>query len=389
MNWTKAVAMTLRYGAVFAMGCVNEAYPSDDPAVLEIGSEVWQEWQHLPLSASPDEDVGGDDGGDDGGDLDKEAAQVVGVETLNVTVPASMHAQGLALPAKLVRPKWSKPVGEQPAMMVLHGSGGLLKNAKKGDKGSCSDEMESQFATWSKRLAERGYTVLLPSSYSARGFCDKHDDAGKMPKTFDDNPEQILGRLYDVDAAARWLCDRPEVDCERMGLLGFSQGATMVMVALHWQIDQALSYFRSTKGNTVDISIPDVKPGRPDFQVGVAYYPGCGFDGVVPLSTSSSAKIENKFFATAPLFVLHASEDSLLDHCSAEYGKGGREIQSGQVASKIKLTDTYDITVYPNAGHSFDSAGDKAKGGTAKGNLDAQKKALAVTLEKLDLHLKN
>ncbi|MDY6946663.1 MAG: Fe/S-dependent 2-methylisocitrate dehydratase AcnD, partial [Pseudomonadota bacterium] len=33
------------------------------------------------------------------------------------------------------------------------------------------------------------------------------------------------------------------------------------------------------------------KPGRPDFQLGIAYYPGCGFDGIVPLSTSNKASV--------------------------------------------------------------------------------------------------
>jgi dienelactone hydrolase len=247
--------------------------------------------------------------------------------------------------------------------------------------------METQFTTWSERLAELGYTVLLPSSYSARGFCDKHEDT--PPPTFDDKTEQILGRIYDTDASARWLCDRPEVDCDRMGLLGFSQGGTMAMLGLHWQIEHALAYFRDTKGDTVDIEIPDVAPGRPEFQVGIAYYPGCGFDGAVPLSTKADAAIENKFLATAPLFVLHASDDPLVEHCSTEYGAGSREIQSGQVASAAKLTNTYEVTVYPDAGHSFDSAGAKADGGTAEGNVAAREAALEVTLAQLEAHLMN
>src|SRR5512145_1604749 len=104
-----------------------------------------------------------------------------------------------------------------------------------------------------------------------------------MQKNFDDKMEQILSRIYDTDAASRYLCDLEEVDCERMGLLGFSQGGTMVMLALHWQVEQALAHFRETKGGEVDMDIPDLAPGRPEFKMGIAYYPGCGFDGAVPL----------------------------------------------------------------------------------------------------------
>lgn len=380
MMLAKAVTKTMMCVSVLAVGCVNQAYSEDEEALSVEGEEHEEsKYWHLPIALP---EGGGGGGGGDGQD-----PTVVGVETLDVTIPASLHAQELAVPAKLVRPKWSKPAGKRPAMMVLHGSGGLLKMPKNQGDDPCSSEMESQFVTWSERLAELGYTVLLPSSYSARGFCDKHVDTDRMPSTFDDNTEQILGRTYDVDAAARYLCDRPEVDCDRMGLLGFSQGATMVMVALHWQIEHALAYFRDTKGGTVDIEIPDVAPDRPEFQIGIAYYPGCGFDGVVPLSTGANAAVDNKFLATAPLFVLHASDDSLVGHCSTKHGTGGREIQSGQVASQLKVADTYELTVYPDAGHSFDSAGSKAEGGTPEGNLAARDAALAVALEQLDLHL--
>jgi dienelactone hydrolase len=237
--------------------------------------------------------------------------------------------------------------------------------------------METQFVDWSNRLAKLGYTVLLPSSYSARGFCDLHDDTGRIPSTFDEKPEQILSRLYDVDAAARYLCNRTEVDCERMGLLGFSQGATMVMVALHWQIDHAIKYFRDNKASAVDFPVVDVKPGRPEFEMGVAYYPGCGFDGIVPLSTSLGAAIENKFSATAPLTILHGSADSLVTQCSTQYGTGARQIHAKQVADSLKISDLYEITVYEGAHHSFDSASSTGADATAR---DA---ALKVTLAKL------
>lgn len=381
MILARTLAKTTMCVAVLAVGCVNETYGPDE--------EESQEWHHLNLAARGDSggdgDTGGDTGGKEGeGDLD--GAIVVGVETLNVTIPKSLHGQALDIPAKLVRPQWSKAVGKRPAMMVLHGSGGLLKDGPT-KASPCSDTMESQFSTWSKRLAEMGYTVLLPSSYSARGFCDKHSQADKMPDTFDTNTEQIIGRIYDLDAASRYLCQRPEVDCESMGLLGFSQGGTMTMLGLHWQLEHAIQYFRQTKGDTVDIQIPDLKPGRPEFQVGIAYYPGCGFDGAVPLSTSTKAAVENKYLPTAPLFILHASDDSLVGHCSTEYGTGGREIQAGQVAAKTSVPNLYDITVYPNAGHSFDSAGDKADGGTPAGNLAAKDAALKVALKQIVLAL--
>jgi dienelactone hydrolase len=383
MELANVMATSLMCVAVLAGGCVDE---SDDPEAEhnEALIEDQDADEFTVQGLAPGEPKPGPANG----------AVVVGVETLDVTIPAALHAQGLDLPAKLVRPKWSKAPGEQPAMLVLHGSGGLLKDPSSKQQGGpvCSSEMEAQYRTWADRLANLGYTVLLPSSYSARGFCDKHTDAGRMPKTFDDKPEQILSRTYDFDAAARYLCDRPEVDCDRMGLLGFSQGGTMVMVALHWQIEQALAHFRKTKGKSVDIDIPDLKPGRPEFQVGIAYYPGCGFDGVVPTSTGKSGAIEHKFSPTAPLSILHGSKDALVKHCSSEHGPGSRQIQSKQVADELGLPDLYDLTVYEGAGHSFDSAKNGLvvpQQGTLRSNPDAaaREAALEVTLTKLAEHL--
>lgn len=364
MNLNNVVAMTVVVCAAGFGGC--------DPEMMD---EAAQARESLADAQDDDEllQLIGYKLGDD--------ATVVGVETLDVVIPGSLHAQGLAVPAKLVRPKWSKAVGKKPAMMVLHGSGGLLKMPESKADSPCSPKMETQFVDWSNRLAKLGYTVLLPSSYSARGFCDKHVDTARIPKDFDDKTEQILARLYDVDAATRYLCERSEVDCDRMGLLGFSQGASMVMVALHWQIDHAIKYFRDHNAADVDFPVVDVKPGRPEFQMGIAYYPGCGFDGLIPLSTSNSAAIENKFSATAPLTILHGSSDDLVTQCSTQYGTGARQIHSKQVSSTLKIPDIYEVTVYPGAHHSFDSASSKGADATAR---DA---ALKVTLAKLSTQL--
>ena len=362
MNLTNVMAKTMMCASMLAGGCDAE---SDRP----------QEANEALLADIGEDELGTQSVAPAGG------ATVLGVETLDVTIPASLHAQGLAVPAKLVRPKWSKAVGKRPAMLVLHGSGGLLKDPKSKADQPCSSQMETQFVDWSDRLARLGYTVLLPSSYSARGFCDKHTDAARMPETFDDKPEQILSRLYDVDAASRYLCDRAEVDCDRMGLLGFSQGATMVMVALHWQIDHAIDWFRTNKGSEVDFKIPDVKPGRPEFKMGIAYYPGCGFDGVIPLTSGKGTPLENGFTATAPLTILHGSEDSLVTHCSTKYGPGARQVQSKWVAGELQISDIYEVTVYPGANHSFDSAASKGADAVAR---DA---ALKVTLAKLATQL--
>ena len=390
MDLANVMAKTMMCAAVLVMGCDDESDAPEAANEALIDDEVSEANEVIEALIDLTDDEREHENEEKAlefalGELGPGTAATE-IETLDVTIPAALHAQKLELPAKLVRPKGSSASNKRPAMLVLHGSGGLLKDGSGKGKQPCSSEMESQYTEWSNRLAGLGYTVLLPSSYSARGFCDKHKDA--MPKNFDDKPEQILSRIYDTDAASRYLCDMEGVDCERMGVLGFSQGGTMVMLALHWQVEHALSHFRKTKGKEVDMEIPDLKPGRPEFKMGIAYYPGCGFDGVVPMSTSKSSAIENKYSPTSPLTILHGSKDSLLKQCSTEHATGGRQIQSAQVAEKLKIEDLYEVIVYKGASHSFDSAGGKNPGDANKGaDGAARAAALKVALQKLATQL--
>lgn len=373
---TNTAVLTAVLAAGLAPCGINTAYASEpaEPAQSDLGE--------------PDE-------GDD--DLGAGDAEIVGVETLTVKIPSKLHAQGMELPARLVRPKWSKAVGERPAVLLMHGSGGLLKMPTAQDKQDpCSDEMEPQFVRWAERLAERGYVVLMPSSYSARGFCDMHTDTGRVPDTFDDRPERVAERLYDFDAAARYLCDRDEVDCDRMGLMGFSHGASMVILGLHWQIDRALAEFRKTHKD-LDITLPDLEPGRPDFKVGIAYYPGCGLDEMLALDTAPGGEPKDKYFPTAPLYVLHGDADPLVEHCDSAHGPGTREIQAEQVSDSLDRENPYHVVAYAGARHGFDNSSDgsgapvvgedEEKSYNGPADVAARDAALTVALKRLTTYL--
>lgn len=371
MKAAKIITMATVCAVGLGLGGVKEAYGKDKPGGPSVRVETKVSFE-LKVRIK-------------GG----KGAKVIGVETKKMTLPASEHGQHLEVPVTMFKPKWSKKVGPGPAVLVLHGSGGLTKMPDGREDEPCSDDLEPQFARWGKRLAELGYVVLMPSSYSARGFCDMHVDTERIPETFDDRPEAVLSRIYDMDAASRYLCDRSDVDCDRMGVLGFSHGATMAMLALHWQIDHALDYFREKSSDKVDIDIPDLKPGRPEFQVGFAYYPGCGTDGLLPLSTASNSSVYNKYFPTADLFVLHAEADPLVKICSEDYGSGSRQKQTAQVAEHLGVDNPYHVTVYAGAAHGFDNA--KSKGGdeksSKKGDVHARDAALEVALKQLASHL--
>ncbi|MGE3619976.1 MAG: dienelactone hydrolase family protein [Acidimicrobiia bacterium] len=304
------------------------------------------------------------------------------VEMLTVTIPAELHAQGLALPGRLFRPVGTTRA--TPTVFVLHGSGGLTK-MPRSKRETCSPELEAQFTRWGERLAGQGYVVVMPSSYEPRGFCDMDDDASRVPRTFDTGPEINLSRIYDLEATSKWACRRAEVDCARLGLLGFSQGGTLTMLGLHWQLDRAVAKYRDERGDRVDFPIRDLDPRRPGFRTGVAYYPGCGFDSVVPLGTSTSTAIQDQFFAPSGLTILHGGRDDLIEHCSRSHGKGTRQVQSARVARDLCRADTYSLTVYDDAGHGFDSVGSSGRAADRR----ARDAALPVALARLGAALRS
>lgn len=316
--------------------------------------------------------------------------KVSGFEVRDVEIPGVLHLEGLTVPAKLFVPILEDGARPMPAVVVLHGSGGLFGMPEDRSAGRpCSTELEPQFARWGERLARLGYVALMPASHDARGFCDYYNDTKRIPDDFDEPRERLLGRLYDADAASRHLCALAEVDCDRLGLLGFSNGASIVMLALHWQLRRTLGEL----GETLDLDLPVVPlpPGGPKFQVGVAYYPGCGLESLVHMSFGADDDPMDMYFPDADLYVEHGSQDDLVDECSVDFGEGRRQLQSAAVARANNLPDPYHVRVHPGARHGFDNArsgaSDADSDSRRPADLEARDAALESTLERLSDHL--
>ena len=314
--------------------------------------------------------------------------KVNGFEVRDVEIPGELHLEGLTVPAKLFVPILEDGARPMPAVIVLHGSGGLFAMPEDHSTGRpCSTELEPQFARWGERLARLGYVALMPASHDARGFCDYHNDKKRIPDNFDEPRERLLGRLYDTDAASRHLCGLDEVDCDRLGLLGFSNGASIVMLALHWQLRRALTEL----GETLDLDLPVVPlpPGGPKFQVGVAYYPGCGMESLIHMSFGADDDPMNMYFPDADLYIEHASQDDLVDECSVDFGEGRRQLQSAAVARASDLPDPFHVRVHIDARHGFDNSDglEEDYEDRRPADLAARDAALESTLERLSDHL--
>jgi len=119
-----------------------------------------------------------------------------------VTFPTLHPTKPLTVAARFTKPAIQ---GKLPAVVVLHGSGGVSGR-----------EEAYQLA-----LARAGIASIAIDEWSARGL---GGDAGGRPAT-------VLETLPDVYGARAWLAARSDIDAERIGVLGFSFGGVAAMLA--------------------------------------------------------------------------------------------------------------------------------------------------------------
>ena len=109
------------------------------------------------------------------------------------------------IPATLRMPSGAGPF---PVIVLLHGCNGPFTG----------------MPAWAYRLNAWGYAALMPDSLTPRGVKTICDPA-EQPKV---TPSDRVG---DVGAAIAWLRTRPEIDPDRIAVLGLSHGGATAMLA--------------------------------------------------------------------------------------------------------------------------------------------------------------
>lgn len=174
--------------------------------------------------------------------------------------------------------------GPFPAIIFAHSCGGYTAGA----------------AAWGALLAKWGYLVLAPDSFSPRG---KNEVCGRPGIVTPDM------RVADIAGALDYLKTRPDVQRNRVGLMGLSHGGTTTIKSVQ-------------KGHDL---------ARRGLRGGVAYYPGC--------SASRDRDVG------LPLLILIGEKD---DWTKAEWC---RELE----AAGFKQPALVEVKYYPNASHAFDA----------------------------------
>jgi dienelactone hydrolase len=175
--------------------------------------------------------------------------------------------------------------GPFPAVIILHGCGG---------RGA------SQLI-WAHRLEGWGYATLIPDSMTPRGedsVCEP--DAQELVTPRD--------RVGDVGSAAAWLRTRPEIDPNRIAVLGQSHG-----------------------GATATLATQRIYAGI-GLRAAINYYGPC---------------VNPEDHGTVPLLVLVGEED--------DWGHPAKRCEAYGVA--VQPDEVFEIHIYPGVYHAFDNPG--------------------------------
>jgi carboxymethylenebutenolidase len=200
-----------------------------------------------------------------------------------------------------------------PAVVMMHGRSGAYSTRANGVYDATT--LSARHNAWGHEWARTGYIAVLVDGFGPRGY-----PQGFGRFSYSTRPaelSEVTVRPLDAAGALAWLRARPDVMPDRVGLQGWSNGASTVLAAL-------------------SPHAPNVTAPAPGFRAALAFYPACTLKGV---------------FATmpmrpyAPLLVLHGTADE-----EVSYKRCARLVEQSRAAG-----GPAEIMLYEGATHDFDA----------------------------------
>jgi dipeptidyl aminopeptidase/acylaminoacyl peptidase len=131
---------------------------------------------------------------------------------------------GTKIPGFYALPRSPKPADGYKAVVWVHGGP--------------ASQTRANFRPDIQMLLDQGFAVLMPNMRGSTGYGRSYMEADEVAKRPD--------MMEDLAAGRAWLAARPEIDAERIGIMGQSYGGWVVLAAVTMQPDlwkAAVNYY--------------------------------------------------------------------------------------------------------------------------------------------------
>ncbi len=202
-----------------------------------------------------------------------------------------------------------------PAVVLMHGRAGVYSSRAAGVYDAST--LSLRHKAWGRIWSAAGYIALLVDGFGPRGY-----PQGFPRFSYASRPEalsEVTVRPLDAYGALAYLRTRTDVIGDRVGLQGWSNGASTAIV-------------------TMSVEAPGITAPTPDsgFRAALAFYPACSLKGVFE---------DKPFHPYAPVLVLSGTSDEEVSYERCEALVEASRAEGGKV----------EIKLYDGATHGFDS----------------------------------
>jgi dienelactone hydrolase len=231
-----------------------------------------------------------------------------------------------------------------PAIIMMHGCTGLWSGSDPA-----TGVGQRHIEKWGLELAAQGYVVLAVDSYTTRTPAAateaEYQHQCNSDPTWKHHVNSYTTRVDDIESAQEYLIAEYDVNTEGgLGLLGWSQGAQSVLVAMA----------ATPRASNVAYVDP------PAYAAAVTFYPGCG--SALGYGMSYTLNRPGYWRPANPMRLHHGTSDSLHGDCQ------WRSTNAWAVypESLPSADDELLWVSYPGVGHSFDHVGTNTAFPTSK-----------------------
>jgi dipeptidyl aminopeptidase/acylaminoacyl peptidase len=189
---------------------------------------------------------------------------------------------GASIPGFYALPRSPKPSGGYPAVVWVHGGP--------------ASQTRANFRADIQMLLDQGFAVLMPNMRGSTGYGRRYMEADEI----DRRPDM----MEDLAAGRAWVAARPEIDADRIGIMGQSYGGWVVLAAVTMQPDlwkAAVNYYGIADFVTL---LERTGPWRRDHRAREYGFPETDAELFKRISP-----IHHVGNVTAPLLVLHGDRD--------------------------------------------------------------------------------